>query len=73
MSGADDQEESKDENVVHLQLDDFKPHNTKNTVMYSTYEPEFIFAQLISKLQDKDCTPQVNDKKWKLTFDLMRD
>ena len=33
-------------------MDDFTNHFAKNTVLYSTYEPEFIFAQLIGKLQD---------------------
>ena len=41
--------------------------------MFSTYEPEFIFAQLIGKLQDRDITPDVHSKKWKLTFDIFRD
>lgn len=41
--------------------------------MYSTYEPDYIFAQLISKLLDKDCNPVVNNKKWKLTYNLIRE
>ena len=75
MSGpvSDNLEESKLENVVHLKMDNFNNKIAKNTVMFSTYEPEFIFAQLIGKLQDKDITPDVHSKKWKLTFDILRD
>ena len=65
-------EESK-ENVVHLKLANFEPVIHRNTVMYSSYEPEYIFAQLTSKLQDKDITPVMDQKKWKMTFDMMRE
>ena len=54
-------------------MDDFNNHFVKNTIMYSTYEPEFIFAQLIGKLQDQDITPNIHSKKWKLTFDIFRE
>ena len=54
-------------------MDNFNNKISKNTVMFSTYEPEFIFAQLIGKLQDRDITPDVHSKKWKLTFDIFRD
>jgi hypothetical protein len=69
-----DHEESKTENeIVCLKLDNYTPVQNKNTLMYSTYEPDYIFAQLISKLLDKDCNPTVNNKKWKLTYNLVRE
>ena len=44
MSGPTEIEESKDQNVIHLQLDSFKPTIAKNTRLVSTYEAEYIFA-----------------------------
>ncbi len=38
--------------------------------MYSNLKPEHIFASLISKLQDMDINYAVNNKKYKLTFDI---
>lgn len=70
---ADTTTEESKENVVHLKLANFEPVIHRNTVMYSTYEPEFIFAQLTSKLQDKDITPEMDQKKWKMKFNMMRE
>lgn len=52
MSATDDvlMEEQKSENVVIVKLEDYSPIISKSTQLYSTYEPEYIFAQLQSKL-----------------------
>lgn len=54
---------------MSFKLSNYSPVQSKNTSMYSTYEPDYIFAQLISKLKDKDFTVDVNQKKWKLTYE----
>ena len=66
-------EEQKSDNVVIVKLEDYSPIISKSTQLYSTYEPEYIFAQLQSKLQDLDITPSLNKSKFKMTFDMVRE
>lgn len=46
---------------------------TNTTELYSTYEPEYIFSQMMSKLQDRDVTPTFNEKKWKITYEVYKE
>jgi serine/threonine protein kinase len=66
------QEESKD-NVVMIQLEKYQSVQQTNTELYSTYEPEFIFSQIISKLQDKDIQPSLKEHKCKMTYEVYKD
>jgi hypothetical protein len=73
MSGPLTDEESKEENIINIQLAPYKFGINKNTLFFTTYEPEYVFKQLISKLEDKDLTPELSHKKWKLTYDKLRE
>jgi len=44
----------------------------KNTLFFSTYEPEYVFKQLIGKLGDKNITPEVLHNKGKLIYENKR-
>lgn len=63
------EEESKDETIVLIPLKEFAPVTKKNTVLFSSYQPEVIFKKLIDKLEDCDVKPVLKDNKWKLTFE----
>lgn len=65
-------EESK-EGMFDRILDDYIDTTNKNTLIFSVLSPEEIADQLISKLIDKDISPEINKKKWKLTFTKTRD
>lgn len=71
MSGQEDTEEAK-EAPLDIQLAPYQ-HVSSNTCLFSTYDPEFIFSQLISKLTDRQCSPKVNEKKWKLTYESFKE
>jgi len=74
MSGPLTEEESKDQTIVNIQLAPFKHGGVnKNTLFFRTYEPEHVFKQLISKLEDKDLTPETCLKKWRLTYTKVRE
>ena len=73
MSGPLTEEESKDANVIYIPMKNYEPVTTKNTLLFSTYQPEVIFKKLIDKLEDCDVVPQVKDQKWKLTFERFRE
>ena len=73
MSGPVTDEESKEGNVISIAMEKFEPVTSKNTLFFSTYEPEYVFKQVIGKLEDRDLMPVVSDKKWKLTFDKFRE
>lgn len=67
MSGPVSEEESK-EGIVSIPLEEFKPVVAKNTVFFSTYEPEHIFKQLMTHLEEKDIKAAIAENKWKITF-----
>ena len=73
MSGTEETEESKDELNGEIQLAPFEHVTAKHTCLYSTYDPEYIFSQLISKLTDRQCPPKINEKKWKLTYESYKE
>ncbi len=73
MSGPLTEEESKNPDVVHLTLAHYIKGAAKNTIFFTTYEPEYVFKQIISKLEDKDITPEVSHKKWKLTYNKIQE
>ena len=41
--------------------------------MFSTYDPDYIFAQLISRLQDDNINLEIDNKKWKITYDVVQE
>ena len=45
----------------------------KTTIIFSLLSADEIADQLIEKLIDLGCSPQVNDKKWKFTFTLTQE
>lgn len=49
MSSVQPEEESKD-GVVFVKLQPYEKVINKTTVLYSTYEPEYILKQLTTKL-----------------------
>ena len=65
--GDDEEEESKTE---HRKLGTFDAAITKYTQMFSSDEPKNIFAQLCSFLKRLNIYPIVDDKKWKLTYEV---
>ncbi len=73
MSGGEEAEESKDDFNGEFKLAAFENVTAKHTCLYSTYDPEYIFSQLISKLTDRQCSPKINEKKWKLTYDSFKE
>jgi len=73
MSGPLTEEESKDENIMFIPMQKYEPVTNKNTLMFSTYQPEVIFKMIIDKLEDFAVVPVVKDQKWKLTFDRIRE
>jgi hypothetical protein len=69
MSGdAQGAEESKEELVDTRKIEIFEDKNYSNYVMFSEQSPKEIVKLLTLKLKDKDVIPELNDKKWKLTF-----
>jgi hypothetical protein len=72
MSADTNVEESKTE-TFDAKLEIYEPVVAKNTKFHSTYEAEYIFDQLKSKLQDFDITPDVNKNKWKMVFDMFKE
>ena len=68
MSGPKE-EESKDENFSNIELAPFNQGGVKrNTLLFSTYDPEFVFKSLIKALEDQDITPVFDYKKCKISF-----
>ncbi len=67
------EEETKDENIVVIPMKAYQPVTSKNTLLFSTYQPEVIFKKLIEKLEDYDVVPVLKDNKWKLTFERFRE
>ena len=41
--------------------------------MFSTYDPEYIFAKLISRLQHYNINPEIDNKKWKITYYVVKE
>jgi hypothetical protein len=52
---------------------DYIEVTNKTTLIFSQLPPDEIAAQLTEKLIDLDCSPQVNENKWKFNFTLTRD
>ena len=65
-------EDSKD-GMFDRVMDDYIETPFKNTVMFSTLPPDELADQLITLLIDKNAKIEINEKKWKITFNLKRD
>lgn len=52
MCEGEERKESQYEFNDEIQLATFKHVTAKYTCLYSTYDPEYVFLQLISKLTD---------------------
>ena len=47
----------------------YKQGPRKNTLLFSTYDAQYIFDCLIGKLEDRDLSVQAKPDKWKLTYE----
>jgi len=69
MNGAAGEEVKSEDNVVYLQMDEYDPVLEKQTQFFTTYEPEQVWKTIVDKLKDKDVSPELSEKKWKLNFE----
>lgn len=59
--------------LPELKVFDQKAFHVPDTVMYSTYDPEFLLKTLADKLSERDAKVNVNTAKWKLNYEEQRD
>lgn len=73
MAGDNTAEETKEEAemaaVETREIEDYEEKAFCTSVMFSEHSPREIIDILISKLKEKDVTPVLHEKKWKLTFE----
>ena len=71
--GDDNAEETKEETVIKRAIGEYDPTNVKNQVLFTSMSEQDIIDLIILKLQDKDVTPELHPKKWKLTYTRTRE
>lgn len=70
---AEAAEECKDKDVVVLAMEDYHDVLAKQTQFFTTHEPEYVWKQIVTKLNDKDIHPELSEKKFKLNFNKVKE